>query len=240
MDRALPSWVLAQRDRKQPTRPRDMPTRPPRVGATPTTFKPLRPTPNIIGPEDLKNYADELDTFIQSLNNDVNTQVSTGSADELNAQAAVLDAEADKIDAAEPAYASELRDRATAKRALAAKATPANLDDQKRFAESWSAFMPRWNPVHEKYSGVGRSIFTSGADWTTLQAFDVEYQSDWSQFVALGLKPTMRPPPPPPDTPGLGNVLSWLPWIIGGAIVLYGLVIFGPTLKALLPAKKAA
>lgn len=214
-ERALPQWV--------------------RVGAT--AIKPLRPTPNLITAGDLHDYVDLLDPLIQSLNIDVQRNVVTGNPDELNAQATLLDFEASKLEGTEPAYASELRDRAAAKRALAARGTAATskpyapLDTQMKFAEQWAAYMPRWNKEAADVRGI--LVLTSGGDWTKLQAYDVEYQDLWNQFTALGFKPTMKPPPPPPDTPPLFP--WWLPYVAGGVLVAIGLSYVVPIVRAALP-----
>ena len=214
MARSLPSWI--------------------RVGAV--TIKPLRPTPNIVTAGDLHDYTDLLDPLIQSLDRDVKQNVATGDPDELVAQATVLEYEAKKIDAALPAYASELRDRAAAKRELAAKGAAATskpfapLADQKAFNERWAAFLPRWNKEAAEVRAI--LVLTSGGDWTKLQAYDVEYQDLYNQYRALGFTPTMKPPPPPPDTPSL-SIPTWLPILAGGVIVIIGLSYISPIIRTM-------
>jgi hypothetical protein len=174
------------------------------VGAV-TALKPLRPTPNIITAGDLRDYANLLSPLIDSLNDDVQRDASGLSASDSEKVAKGLDDKADGYadgTSLGEFMAAELRKEAKKIRESAAaqsKLTPAQLADRAAFKIEWDSFYARWLPVAAKYKAV--SWLTSGGDWTTLQGYDLEYQTLRAKYEGLGLKATMGVPPSAPDIP---------------------------------------
>lgn len=204
--------------------------------------KPLRPTPNVITATNLNEYVDLIEPLIDSLNEDVHSYIPTGDSAKLLAEAAAYDLVAEKLEGVGE-FSGEYRARAEAKRKLAKAATPPadQLERNLAFVAEWDAFYKRWTHNAEVMRAKMKEIpfaLTTGADWTTMQGYDLEYQRLSTRYEAMGFPLTMRIPPNAPDIPNL--IPWWLPYLAGAAIVTVALVYAGPIIIRLLPAAKAA